>query len=140
MRTFLLIFLFIVTSLACNKIACGALIAGCTGVCACDFPVCECCPECAVCLGTMWESCCSCFGKCDELAAIHHKRSDMLTGYNLSETVKRVSVDSDCFCYYGVGKFSCGSMQPMGCYECCGGAWHKCPANSVVGCQCNGCR
>ncbi len=33
----------------------------CAASCLCDLPVCECCPECAVCLGELYIECCDCF-------------------------------------------------------------------------------
>mmetsp|Transcript_11247 Transcript_11247/g.39161 ORF Transcript_11247/g.39161 Transcript_11247/m.39161 type:complete len:131 (+) Transcript_11247:164-556(+) len=49
---------------ACDKLRCGVVIAACTATCWCDLPVCECCPECASCMGDLWEECCDCFDLC----------------------------------------------------------------------------
>lgn len=48
----------------CDKVRCGTIISVCGLTCSCDLPVCECCPECASCLGDLYEECCDCFDMC----------------------------------------------------------------------------
>lgn len=48
---------------ACNQSRCGIVIARCALACSCTLPVCECCVECALCMGVeFWPECCDCFG------------------------------------------------------------------------------
>jgi len=65
MKYLIALLLLVKVTCACNKVACAAYIGACGGICTCDFPVCECCPQCVACAGAMWAECCSCFGKCD---------------------------------------------------------------------------
>jgi hypothetical protein len=46
---------------------CAFAVAECAATCACDYPACECCVDCAVCVashGEAWDDCCHCFGLC----------------------------------------------------------------------------
>ena len=54
---------------ACDKLRCGAIIGVCGLTCACDYPACECCAECASCMGDLWEECCDCFNLCGDTTA-----------------------------------------------------------------------
>ena len=49
---------------ACDKALCGVTVAKCALICACDFPECECCPECFECMGPLVEACCDCVDLC----------------------------------------------------------------------------
>src|SRR4051794_39334062 len=40
-----------VTGGSCDKLKCALAIAECAAECWCDYPSCECCADCAVCLG-----------------------------------------------------------------------------------------
>lgn len=46
---------------ACDKLRCAGVIGLCALSCGCDYPACECCPECTDCLADLYEECCSCF-------------------------------------------------------------------------------
>jgi Twisted gastrulation (Tsg) protein conserved region len=48
----------------CNQAECASAVAECALSCACDYPVCECCTGCALCLGDLWNGCCDCFNIC----------------------------------------------------------------------------
>lgn len=61
---------------ACDPVACGAVTAGCAGVCACDLPVCECCPACLACVGALWDQCCDCFDLCGAKNESLYKKDD----------------------------------------------------------------
>jgi len=50
----------------CDKTRCGVVVGACALTCACDWPVCECCAECAGCMGDLWEECCDCFNLCGD--------------------------------------------------------------------------
>ncbi len=65
------IFLFIVmfymsVTYACDEAICAGVTAACAVTCACDIPVCECCPECVSCLGDDFTECCDCFDMCGQ--------------------------------------------------------------------------
>ena len=50
---------------ACNEALCGSVVTKCIlkDTCNCDLSTCSCCKECYVCLGDLFTTCCSCFGK-----------------------------------------------------------------------------
>lgn len=143
--------------MACNKIACGLIIAGCAGVCACDFPACECCPLCMGCLGGMWSTCCDCFGKCDALAKYHSLQMKRNVSEYTNDKISSGSFDdqpelqanqiikrapphnsttvSSNECYYGTGKYSIGATPPGTCMICCGGGFCHCRMTKY-GCSC----
>ena len=67
MHRFLLVLLLLTittTVWADCSTECGEVVALCTGICVCDLPACECCAECAGCIGHLWEECCDCFDIC----------------------------------------------------------------------------
>lgn len=48
-------------SLGCSdKAKCIIISAECGAICACDFPSCECCPECMLCVSKVLGDCCDC--------------------------------------------------------------------------------
>jgi len=55
----------------CSKVRCGVIVGACMLQCSCDYPVCECCPECASCLADLFEECCECVDKCDNPFALN---------------------------------------------------------------------
>src|SRR5688572_5929522 len=58
-----ILFFFFALTTACSdadKVGCVASFAACGGLCACDLPVCECCPLCAACLIASSATCCQC--------------------------------------------------------------------------------
>jgi hypothetical protein len=69
MKTFynylLVILLIIQYVYACNLTLCGTAIGICAVSCACTYPACECCAECAGCFGDLWIECCECVNLCD---------------------------------------------------------------------------
>jgi hypothetical protein len=63
----LMILLFLVCSVfSCEKLKCSGLAVGCSLICSCDTPDCVATDECKECFGEMWDTCCDCFGLCDE--------------------------------------------------------------------------
>lgn len=46
--------------LGCEKGLCATVLVECALVCSCDWPACECCPECANCMGDLFIECCDC--------------------------------------------------------------------------------
>eukprot|EP00028_Trichosphaerium_sp_Am-I-7-wt_P014569 CAMPEP_0168509378 /NCGR_PEP_ID=MMETSP0405-20121227/736_1 /TAXON_ID=498012 /ORGANISM="Trichosphaerium sp, Strain Am-I-7 wt" /LENGTH=246 /DNA_ID=CAMNT_0008526817 /DNA_START=17 /DNA_END=760 /DNA_ORIENTATION=+ len=48
----------------CPQADCAVKLASCGLSCSCDYPVCECCADCAACLGDLYLTCCGCFNLC----------------------------------------------------------------------------
>lgn len=83
-----ILFFLITFSNACSdaeKVGCVASFAACGGLCACDLPVCECCPLCAACLIASSATCCQCmfpnWKECNDQPNPCH------VGYNLSKNI-----------------------------------------------------
>ncbi len=61
---YILFFLLLISvTNACTraeKVKCVAAAAGCGAICACDFPVCECCIPCLACITATVADCCEC--------------------------------------------------------------------------------
>lgn len=102
-KNFLFIVIFSVLAYAncpvSKKISCAAAMVGCGTVCACDIPVCECCPGCLACVSTA--DCCDClfpnWSGCTEDSKMFNNQTN-------------IKVDTgDCVCYLGQGRYSCGA-------------------------------
>ena len=111
MKSLILLFIFVGFVYACDKALCGSLIGACGLTCTCDYPVCECCPECATCLGDMWAECCDCFGLCEA------------KNINVTATVTEAT------CMYGGVSYSYGACINSGTalLMCCNYGWKDDP-------------
>lgn len=112
-----LIFTFMIVcivsaNLRCSSETCATLVATCTGICACDYPGCECCPECASCLGDMWNECCDCFDKCDFKPINKHKQ--LLSAAKLGEVCCNIPGPN----YYNICAICCPVGQAAWCTQC----------------------
>lgn len=94
--TQLLAFSSLWSSVTAQCSECAAATAFCGLICSCDFPACECCPECAACIGEHgeeWEDCCHCFGLChnedNDLDELHiHDLIDDIMNISSNGTMK----------------------------------------------------
>ena len=119
--------------IACNKVACAA----CSGICACDYPICDCCPQCLACLGSLWAKCCDCFGKCDSLKNLVDIRpqlavnitlqKQLLVNTGLMPTLPQDGRENACpdsqSCRFFNQCFECGAHLATEDLTCCQGKW-----------------
>lgn len=128
------------TSMAnCNRLACASLITTCALTCACDFPVCECCPMCVACLGSMIAECCDCVlpaYKCPGYVA-KFKHLVEIVKYHEQHFMKKETNDKTLCCNY---RSMSGSCQTKHCavsqcaqvvYDQCGGVTTQLHASSA---------
>jgi len=90
------VFLTLLTGTSSQCMECAAASAECAIVCSCDYPVCECCPECAACIGSHgeeWDDCCHCFGLCDndDFVSLEEKVENLIE--NMTENMKENQVE-----------------------------------------------
>jgi len=120
MKFIILLLTVICVVQACNKIACGTLIAGCAGSCLCDLPACECCPICAVCLGSMWSTCCDCFSSdCGNDSLNKTLAEAMKHDEPIEYLIEKLKNVSDSYCHCGdYCSVDCPSGQTAWCVDC----------------------
>lgn len=134
----LLILFFSFAFSACtkaDKVKCMAASVGCGALCACDFPVCECCVGCVACVTATSADCCECLFPDWDGCTSTYLMSEVqhLVPYyrNLTQThdlveimEKRKAKESKCGCIYSGNQFSCGAV-----FEnriCCNDGWKRC--------------
>ena len=114
-----------------KKISCAAAMVGCASVCACDIPVCECCPGCIACVSATVADCCECLFPCWSGCTDKKLMTDVLQYSKLF--VNKTMTTNQCLCYLGGGQYSCGAV--FNGQACCNSKW--CPCNPDTSpCQC----